>query len=264
MNIVVLIKQVPDTSQLSILVDGLKLMAEDDLRIINPWDEYALETGLQLKEKHGGTVTLLSLGKPAAIEALKTGLAMGADHAILISDPALEGSDSLTTARVLAAAIKKIGMVDLIVAGRMAVDTHHAATPVQVAALLKIPQISYVAALKGVDPAAKILTATRLTDNGHETVSSPLPVVITVLQDIYIPRYPSYMGIRKAAKVTIPTWGLAELNLPIHKVGTVGAQTRWTKVSLPRLHKGGAEVIPGTPPEAAKILFDKLTAQKII
>lgn len=264
MNIIVLVKQVPDTSQLSILVDGLKLMAEDDLRIVNPWDEYAIETGLQLKEMHGGVVTLLSLGKPEAIEALKTGLAMGADQAILVSDPALEGGDSLTTARTLAAAIKKAGAFDLIIAGRMAVDDHHAATPAQVAALLKIPQISYVAALKAIDPAAKRLTATRLTDNGHETISSPLPAIITVLQDIYMPRYPSYMGIRKAAKMTIPIWSLAELNLPAHEVGTVGAQTRWTKVSLPRLHKGGAEIIAGPPSEAAKILFDKLTAQKIM
>lgn len=264
MNIIVLIKQVPDTSQLSILIDGLKLMAEDDLRIVNPWDEYAIETGLQLKEKYGGAVTLLSLGKPEAIAALKTGLAMGADHAILVSDPALEGGDSLTTARALTAAIKKIGTFDLIIAGRMAVDTHHAATPVQVAALLKIPQLSYVTALKAVNPAANMLTATRLTDNGHETISSPMPAMLTVLQDIYMPRYPSYMGIRKAAKITIPTWGLADLHLPIHEVGTMGAQARWAKVSLPRLHRGGAEIITGTPPEAAKTLFDKLTTQKII
>lgn len=264
MNIIVLVKQVPDTAQLSIMMDGLQLMADGGPRIVNPWDEYAIEAGLQLKEAHGGKVILLSLGKPEVIEALKTGLAMGADEAILVSDPALEGSDSLATARALAAAIKKVGTFDLLIAGRTAIDGNNAATGVQVAALLKIPQISYVAALKAVDPAAKAMTAVRLVENGRETVSSRLPAVITVVQEINEPRYPSFMGIRRAAKTTIPTWGLAELGLPANQVGAAGAQARWVRVSLLPTQKGGAEVITGSPPETAKILMDKLIAQKAI
>ena len=264
MKIIVLVKQVPDTAQLSILMDGLKLMAEGGPRIVNPWDEYALETGLQLKEAHGGTVALLSLGKPEAVEALKTGLAMGADEAILLSDPAFEGSDSLATARALAAAIKKMGEFDLIIAGCMAIDSHNAATAGQVAALLRLPQLAYIATLKAVDPAARTITAVRLVDDGHEIVSSRLPIMMTVVQEINQPRYPSFMGIRRAAKATIPTWGLAELNLLGDQVGATGAQVRWTRVSLPPTRKGGAEVISGVPAEAAKTLLDKLVAQKVI
>ncbi|GAB4433490.1 MAG: electron transfer flavoprotein subunit beta/FixA family protein [Anaerolineae bacterium] len=264
MNIITLIKQVPDTAQLSSTVDGLRLMSEGGARIVNPWDEYTLETGIQLKETHGGKVTALCLGKPEAVEALKRGLAMGADEAILISDPALEGSDSLATARALVAAIKKIGQFDLVIAGRSAIDGNTAATAVQVAALLEVPQLSYVAAIKAIDAAAKTITVVRLMENGRETVSSKLPAVITVVKEINEPRYPSFMGIRKAAKATIPTWGLADLGLSVAQVGAAGSQVSWPQVSLPPAREGGAEIISGSPTEAAKTLADKLAAEKVI
>ncbi len=264
MNIITLIKQVPDTAQLSSSMDGLKLMAEGGARIVNPWDEYSLETGIQLKEQHGGKVTVLCLGKPDSVEALKRGIAMGVDEAILISDPALEGSDSLATARALVAAIKKIGSFDLIIGGRSAIDGNTAATAVQVAALLGVPQISYVAALKAVDPAAGKIIAVRLMEHGRETVSSKLPAVITVVKEINEPRYPSFMGIRKAAKAAIPTWGLADLDLSPNQVGVAGSQVSWPQVSLPPVREGGAQIINGSPAEAAKTLADKLAAEKVI
>lgn len=264
MNIISLIKQVPDTAQLSSSMDGLKLMAEGGARIINPWDEYSLETAIQLKEQQGGKVTALCLGKPDSAEALKRGIAMGADEAILISDPALEGGDSLATARALVAAIKKIGVFDLIIGGRSAIDGNTAATAVQVAALLGIPQISYVAALKAVDPAARKITAVRLMEHGRETVSSTLPAVITVVKEINEPRYPSFMGIRKAAKATIPTWGLADLGMSAQEVGAAGSNVGWPQVSLPPTREGGAEIITGSPTEAAKTLADRLAAEKVI
>jgi electron transfer flavoprotein beta subunit len=264
MNIITLIKQVPDTAQLSSTMDGLKLMGEGGARIVNPWDEYTLETGIQLKEKYGGQVTILCLGKAEAIEALKRGIAMGADEAILISDPALEGSDTLVTARTLVAAIRKVGAFDMIVAGRSAIDGNTAATAVQVAALLGIPHLSYVAALKAVDPAAKTITVVRLMEHGRETVSSKLPAVMSVVKEINEPRYPSFMGIRKAAKATIPTWGLADLGLEAGQVGSAGAQVSWPHLSLPPAREGGAEIITGSPVEAAKILADKLAAEKVI
>jgi electron transfer flavoprotein beta subunit len=264
MNIITLIKQVPDTAQLSSTVDGLRLMSEGGARIVNPWDEYTLETGIQLKETHGGKVTALCLGRPEAVEALKRGLAMGADEAILISDPALEGSDSLATARALVAAIKKIGPFDLVIAGRSAIDGNTAATAVQVAALLDVPQLSYVAAIKAIDAAAKTISVVRLIENGRETVSSKLPAVITVVKEINEPRYPSFMGIRKAAKATIPTWGLADLGLSAAQVGAAGSQVSWPQVNLPPAREGGAEIISGSPAEAAKTLADKLAVEKVI
>ena len=264
MNIIVLIKQVPDTAQLSSTVDGLKLMAEGGPRIVNPWDEYALETGIQFMEAQGGKVTVLCLGKSESAEALKRGLAMGASEAILISDPALEDSDSLATARALVAAIRKVGEPDLIIGGRSAIDGNTAATAVQVAALLGLPQLSYVAAIDKVEVEAKTITVKRLLENGRETVSSKLPAVITVVKEINEPRYPSFMGIRKAAKANIPTWGLAELGLEASQVGLAGSQVKWPEVSLPPAREAGAEIIAGTPAEAAKILADRLTAEKVI
>ena len=264
MNIIVLVKQAPDTAQLSSSVDGLKLLDESGPRVINPWDEYALEAGIQLKEAHGGKVTALCLGQPQATEALKSALAMGADHAILISDPALANSDSLVTARGLAAAINKIGEFDMVIAGRSGIAGETWATAVQVAALLNLPQISYVAALKTVDPAAKTITAVRLTEGGRETVSSKLPVAISVVKEINEPRYPSFIGIRKASKATIPTWTIADLGFEANQVGAAGSQVQWPELNLPPTRDAKVEMIEGSPAEVAKILVDKLAAEKII
>lgn len=263
MNIIALIKQVPDTAQLSKTVDGLKLMEEGSPRIVNPWDEYTLETAIQLKEAHGGQVTVLCLGKPEAMEALKTGLAMGADEAVLVSDPAMDNSDTLVTARILVAAINKIGSFDMIIGGRSAIDGNSAATAVQVAALLNLPQISYVAKLE-VDPSAQTLKAARLLEGGRENVRSKLPAVVTVVKEINEPRYPSFIGIRKAAKATIPTWGLSDLGLAADQVGSAGSQARWPQVTLPPVREARVEIIEGSPQEAAKFLADRLEAEKVI
>lgn len=263
MNIIALVKQVPDTAQLSKTVDGLKLMEEGGPRIVNPWDEYALETAIQLKEAHGGKVTAITMGKAEAAEALKTALAMGADEAVLISDVALKGGDTLTTARVLAAAINKIGDCDMVIGGRSAIDDNMAAIPVQVAALLGATQVSYVAKLN-VDPDAKTFKAVRLMEGGRESVSSKLPAVITVVKEIHEPRYPSFIGIRKAAKATIPTWGVADLGVDAGQVGEAGAQAQWPEVNLPPVREAEVEIIEGSPEEAAKTLADRLVAEKVI
>lgn len=264
MNIIALIKQVPDTAQLSSTVSGLQLMSAGGARIVNPWDEYTLETGIQLKEEQGGQVTVLCLGQADSTEAIKRGLAMGADEAVLIADPLLEGSDSLVTARLLLAAIRKLGDFDLIVAGRSAIDGNTAATAVQIAALLDIPQLSYVAAIKAIDPAARTIKVERLMEGGRETVSSKLPAVISVVKEINEPRYPSFMGIRKAAKKAIPTWGVADLGLSADQVGVAGSQAKWPEVSLPPTRDAKVEIIEGSPAEAAKTLADRLMAEKVI
>jgi len=253
MKIIVLIKQVPDTTQLSTTVNGLQLLGEGAARVFSPWDEYALETALQLKEKHGGSVAALSVGPIGASEALRTAIAMGADEAVLISDPALINADTLTTAQVLAAASRKIGAFDLIVGGRTAVDGSSAATAVQVAALLDIPAISYVAALKAVDTAAKTITATRLLEGSRQVVSSTLPALITVVKEINEPRYPTIMNLRKAKKAVVPIWNLADLNV------TLPAKPRVTwQVSLPPVRETRLELF-ATPTQLA----DRLIEQRI-
>jgi electron transfer flavoprotein beta subunit len=262
MNIIVLVKQVPDISHLSGTVDGLQLMTDGAPRVINPWDEYAVETALQLREAHGGKVTAICLGQPPAIEALKTALAMGVDQAVLVSDPALNNSDSLATARTLAAAINKIGNCDMVIAGRSGIFGNTWATAVQVAAVLDIPQLSYVAQIKEVSSEA--ITVVRQTEKGRETVRCKLPVSISVVKEINEPRYPSFMGIRKASKAVVPTWTLADLAVSVEQVGPDGSQTRWSELCLPPAREANTEFIQGSPAEAAKILVEKLTDEKLI
>jgi electron transfer flavoprotein beta subunit len=129
---------------------------------------------------------------------------------------------------------------------------------------MDLPQISYVAELKAVDPAAKTITAVRLTEGGRETVSSKLPVSISVVKEINEPRYPSFIGIRKAAKATIPTWSIADLGLDASQVGSAGSQVQWPELNLPPTRDANVEMIEGSPAEATKILADKLAAEKIL
>ena len=227
MNVIALVKQVPDTAQLSGTVDGLRLMEDGGPRIVNPWDDYALETAVRLKESHGGKVTVLTVGRPEAEQALKTGLGIGADDAVLVSDPVLEGSDCLATARVL-------------------------------------PLLSYVSELNAVDPAARNLKAVRLLEGGRESVTSRLPAVITVVKEICEPRYPSFIDIRRAAKATIRTFNVADLGLTPDQVGTAGSGVTWPDVYLPTGREARVELIEGSPAECARILAEKLTADHVL
>jgi electron transfer flavoprotein beta subunit len=259
MNIIALVKQTPDTAKLSRTMNGLQLMADGQPRIVNPWDEYTLETALQLKEKHGGKkVTALCLGKLEAVDALRTAIAMGADEAVLIHDAALSNADTLGTARALVAAIKKIDAFDIIVAGRSAIDGNTGATAVQVATLLGVPMLSFVAELKTVDANARTIRVVRATDIGRETTTTRLPCVMSVVKEIAEPRYPGFMGIRKASKANIPTWTLSDLGIeaPVQNVS-------WT-TDLPPTRDTNCEIVGGTPEEAAKTLLDKLIAAKAI
>lgn len=264
MKAIALMKQTPDTAKLSASIDGLKLMAEGEARIVNPWDEYTLEVAISLAEDHKGDCVILTMGKPESTEAIKTGLAMGAKGATLLTDPAFEGSDSLATARILAAAITKEGDADIILAGKSAIDGDTAQTAVQVAALLGIPHLGYVAKIKEIDFAAKTITVVRAMEGGRETVTSTLPAVVSVVKEIAEPRYPSFMGIRKAARAKIPEWGLGDLGLSADEVGSAGSQVQWPEVTLPVVKETALEVIEGEPDEAAKTLADKLLAEKVI
>ena len=263
MNIIALVKQTPDTAQLSASMDGLKLSAEGGPRIVNPWDEYTLETAIQAREEQGGKVTALCLGPPEADDALKTALAMGVDEAILVSDPAMADSDCLTTAHILATAIRKIGEFSLIVGGRAAIDGNTAATAVQIAALLDVPLISYVAHINRLDPSSRTISAVRLLEAARETVTSRLPALITVVKEINEPRYPSLIGIRKAARANIPVWGCEELGVDASSVGAGASSIGWQS-ELPPLREANVEMIDGAPADAARTLVDRLIEEKVI
>ncbi len=263
MNIIALVKQTPDTAQLSQSLDGLKLSEEGGPRIVNPWDEYTLETAIQAGERHGGKVTALCLGPPEAESALRTALAMGCDEAILVSDPAMADSDCLTSARILAAAIRKIGAFDLVVGGRAAIDGNTAATAVQVAALLDLPLISYVADVVELDPSNRTISAVRLLENARETVAGRLPALITVVKEINEPRYPGLIGIRKAARADIPVWGCDELGVDASSVGAGVSRVSWQS-ERPPSREAHVEMIDGTPSDVARILVDRLIQEKVI
>jgi electron transfer flavoprotein beta subunit len=208
LKIIACIKQVPDSEAKVRAEDGNVSWGDAPL-VINPFDEYAVEGALQQKEAQGGassslsTVTALCIGPESAKDALKHALAMGADDAILISDPALENLDTLGAARVLVAAIQKIGGVEMVVFGRQTLDNGAGLTPAQTARLLGWPMLGLAGQIKVQDGSVSV---ERVIEEGRQNVSAKLPAVLSVVQSIGEPRYPSFMGIRKASKANIPAW----------------------------------------------------------
>jgi electron transfer flavoprotein beta subunit len=253
MKIVVCVKQVPDTAAKLTVVNG-KASWGDAALVINPWDEYAVETALN---QDGAEVVALSMGNESALDALKHALAMGAKEAILVSDPALAGADSQATAKVLAAAIKKIGGVDLVLFGRQAVDSDGGITAAQTARVLGWPILSLGAALKAEGGAIKV---TRSIEEGQQMVAGKLPAVASVVKDIGEPRYPSFMGIRKASRAQIPQWKVADLGIPAPT-----AVVHWPELMAPPTREVTCEMITGgSPEEIASKLADKILAEKVI
>ena len=259
MKIVVCVKQVPDSAA-KVVVDNGKITWGDAPLVINPWDEYAVETALLQREAQGGDVIAVTIGGESAKEALKHALAMGAGEAILISDPALAGADSQAIAHALAAAIKKIGDVNVAFFGRQAIDGDMGVTAAQTARALSWPMLSLVSVIDQLDPAGGTIRVGRATEEGRQVVEAKLPAVVSVGKDIAEPRYPSFMGIRKASKATIPTWSLADLG-----VSAPASVVRWPDVTNPPMREVVTELVTGsTPAEIAENLADKILAEKVL
>ena len=256
MKIIACIKQVPD-SEAKVKAEGGKASWGDAPLVINPFDEFAVEGALQQKEAQGGTVTALCIGPESAREALKHALAMGADEAIIVSDPALTELYTLGAAHILAAAIQKIGSVDMVVFGRQTLDNASGLTPAQTARVLGWPMLGLAGQIK-VD--AGSVQVERVIEEGRQTVSAKLPAVISVVQSIGEPRYPSFMGIRKASKAEIPVWSLSDIgaSTPVPLV---------TRIELmnPPKRETSVEMITGdNPAEIADKLADKILAEKVL
>jgi electron transfer flavoprotein beta subunit len=260
LNIVVCVKQTPDTAATITLEDGKVSWGEAPL-VMNPWDEFAVEEALRLKEAHGGEVTAISMGPEGATEALKQALAMGCDSAVLISDPNFAGLDSLQVSKVLAAAVQKVGTVDLLFFGRASVDSDTGITGSQVARRLGWPALTLVAMISSIDPNAKTISVERMLEEGRQQVSGPLPVVMSVVKEINEPRYPSFMGIRKASKAEIPVWSAAEIGLS----GPLQSAVTWPQVFAPPKVDTQCELIEGaSTEEIARNLVDRLVKEKVI
>lgn len=259
MNIVVCVKQVPDSAA-RLSLEGGRVTWGDAPLVLNPWDEYAVEAALVQKEASGGQVTVISLGGESAKEALKTALAMGCDQAYLISDPALSGADSQAVARLLKAAVTKIGAVDLLFFGRQAIDGDMGVTPSQTARLLGWPMLSLVSLIQKVDPAGGKLSVERTLEEGRQVIECKLPAVLSVSKDIGEPRYPSFMGIRKASRADIPVWTLADLG-----VSAPASYVSWPELMSPPARAVTTEIITGSSPqEIAHNLVDKIIDEKVL
>jgi electron transfer flavoprotein beta subunit len=244
MKVVVCTKQTPSTTAV-ISVDTEGNVTWDDPggkpNVVNPWDEYVIEEGIRLKENHGATdVIALSVGDEESKEALKTSLAMGCTEAILVSDETMVGSDTLGTARVLAAAINKIGDVQIAMFGKQAIDGDTGQTAVQAAQKLGWTPLTFVSAIKEVGDGTIVVE--RLLEEGKVIVSAQLPVVINVVKEINEPRYPSFMGIRKANRATIPVWTAADLEID-GGVGAAASKVDWSHVYAIPAREGSVEII---------------------
>jgi len=259
LKIVVCVKQVPDSAAKLIAVDGKANWGDSPL-VINPWDEYAVEAALQQAEVHNGTVIALSIGGETSKEALKHALAMGCSEAILVSDPSLSQADSQVTSRTLAAAIQKIGQVDLAFLGRQAIDTDTGLTTAQTARLLGWPALTLVAVISNVDPSTRSIKVLRSAEEGRITVNAKLPAVLSIVKDFGEPRYPSFMGIRKASRAEIPIWSLADIGL-----SNLQSNVSWIEIFNPPVRQITTEIITGgSPQEIADSLAEKILAEKIL
>jgi len=251
MNIIVCIKQVPETTEVRINPETNTLIREGVKSIINPFDMYAIEEAALLKERFGGKVTVITMGPPQAEAALREAISMGADEGILVCDRAFAGSDTWATSYTLSGAIKKIGAFDLIICGKQASDGDTAQVGPGISAHLDIPQVTYV---KKVEEAKeKSMRVERMMEEGFEIIETPLPAVITVVKEINEPRIPSLKGMMRAKSAKITTWGQKDLELDPQNIGLCGSPTQVVKIFTPPQRTGG-QMLTGEPAEVAEQL----------
>ncbi len=261
MNIVAIIKQVPEIELIRVDEAVGKVTLPSGPGVVNPFDEYAIEEGLRIREKVGGKVTALTVGSERAQSALRQALSVGVDEAILVADPGFEDSDPQAVALILAAAIKKIGDVYLVLAGKQAIDDDSAQVPAALAARLDWPQILFVRRTADISELEAVFE--RTTEEGHDVVSTSLPAVVSVVKEINEPRLPSLKGKMAARKAPIITWTADDLEISPDAVGRNSPSKLVAAVSPPPRQKG--EIIEGeTPEEIAEKLFKKLRDDQVI
>jgi electron transfer flavoprotein beta subunit len=257
LNIIVCIKQVPETQDVRLDPVTHTLKREGVKAMINPFDLYALEEGLRVKEAKGGKVTVLSMGPPQAEEALREALGYGADAAVLLSDKAFAGADTWATSLTLARATQRLGGADLIFCGKQAIDGDTAQVGPEMAAHLNMPYVAWARKLTFTGDGR--LQVERLLDHGYDAVEVSLPALITVVKEINEPRVPSFKAKLRARKEAIPVWGLADLGLPAAQVGLSGSFTQVVKV-FPPPARGTPEIWTGPAAELAVRLWQRLQA----
>ncbi|MBP2636694.1 MAG: carD 1 [Firmicutes bacterium] len=261
MEIVVCVKQVPDTTEVKIDSVTNTLIRQGVPSIVNPFDKHALEAALQLKEKHGGKVTVVTMGPSQAKDALKECVAIGADEAILVSDRAFGGADTLATSYTLACAIKKLGKVDMIICGKQAIDGDTAQVGPEMAEHLDMAQVTCVSKIEVEGNQVKV---EREHEEGYEVVETQIPVLLTVIKSINEPRFPTIKGTMKANKKEIPTWTADDMEVDPGQLGLKGSPTQVRRIFTPPQRVQGEIIKSDTAREAAAILAGKLLTAKIV
>ncbi len=260
MKIIVCIKQVPDTTEIKIDPKTNRIIREGVESIINPFDTYALEEALRLKEKYGGETIVISMGPPQAEVALREAISLGLDKAILLSDAAFAGSDTLATSYTLAKAIEKIGF-EMIISGKEAMDGSTGQIGPELAETLNLPHISYVS--KILEVKEQKIKVERMMEDHYEVLETALPALISVTKEINEPRLPSLRGTLRAKKEKITHWNIADLEGEKKRFGADGSATRVIKVFRPEVHKSGV-ILDGNVSESAEKLYQELKKQNIV
>lgn len=261
MEILVCVKQVPDTTEVKIDPKTNTLIRQGVPSIVNPFDKNAVEAAIQLKEKHGGKVTVFSMGPPQAKDALKECLAMGADEAVLISDRAFGGSDTLATSYTLAAGIRKLGKFDVILCGKQAIDGDTAQVGPEIAEYLDIPQITYVAK---VEINGDTVRVEREHEEGYEIIETTVPVLLTVVKSINEPRLPTVKGTMKANRKEIPVITVNDVEVDPDRLGLKGSPTQVRRIFTPQQRTQGELIQADSARESVAMLIQKLSEAKIV
>jgi len=255
MNTIVCLKQVPDTTNVRIDPQTNTLIREGVESIINPFDMYAIEEAVRVKEQTGGKAIAISMGPPQAESALREAIAMGIDEAILVSDRAFAGSDTWATSYTLAAAIRKAGSFDIIFCGKQAADGDTAQVGPGISVHLDIPQVAYVKKIEEIKDGT--IRVERMTEEGFDIIEAPLPVILTVVKEINEPRLPSLKGKMKAKSAQVKKLTASDLDVEEKLLGLNGSPTQVVKIFTPPPRAGG-EILSGSTEEIVDKLFEAL------
>jgi len=240
LRIIIPIKQVPETSNVRMDENTGTMVREGVESIVNPLDLYAIEMGVQLRERYGGAVTVITMGPPAAERALREAMSMGCDDALLISGPEFAGSDTWATSFALSRAIERIGAYDLVLTGERATDGDTGQVGPGIASFLDVPLGAYVS--KIIDLTDREVTVERLLEEGYETVRLCLPALLTVVKEISYPRLPTLRGKQRARQADIPLWSAESLHVPKENLGLKGSPTRVERIFSPRVTREGTRI----------------------
>ncbi|OEG70027.1 electron transfer flavoprotein subunit beta [Candidatus Endomicrobiellum trichonymphae] len=262
MNIIVCIKQVPNTMDVQIDPETGRLKREGVESVINSFDEYAIEEGVRIKERTGGKVIAVTMGPPQAESVLREAVSKGADEAVLVSDRAFGGADTLATSYALSSAIKFIGSYDIILCGEQASDGDTAQVGPEIAETLNIPHVAYIKKIESIDK--KSIKVERMMEDGCDLIESPIPVLLTVVKEINTPRIVSLKGKMAAKKAIIKILNASDVGADTKRTGLNGSPTQVMKIFAPPQRTGVGEKFSGSAKEVAVALVKRLSEIRII